>query len=260
MNIVYRDLDQAGVGLSVQQPGAGSRSEALSRLVHTASAAARARVAHVRDIAYGPCRMSGWIFSARRANRNDRRPVVVFVHGGAWRHLDLTRSALRPRPSPRAALCLSPSGFRECRRRGRLMKWLQVRAALAWLWQHIEAHGGDRERMHLIGHSSGAHLGAMVMTTEWPRLFGIPAVLVRSAVLVSGIYDLEPVRLSYRNEILKLDRAAEMRNSPCRNLPADGRAVAHRLRRVRYRRVQTASASVRGGLAASIRKLQGDGN
>jgi arylformamidase len=38
-------------------------------------------------------------------------------------------------------------------------------------------------------------------------------------MLVSGIYDLEPVRLSFRNEMLKLDRAAEIRNSPCRNLP-----------------------------------------
>ncbi|MGB8513837.1 MAG: hypothetical protein WCE24_13745, partial [Pseudolabrys sp.] len=98
----------------------------------------------------------------------------------------------------------------------------QVRTALAWLWLNIEQYGGDCDRLHLVGHSSGAHLSAMAICTDWPRLHGAPAKLLRSAVVISGIYDLEPVRLSFRNEILKLDRAGEIRNSPCHNLPANG--------------------------------------
>ena len=62
----------------------------------------------------------------------------------------------------------------------------------------------------------------MALVTDWPRLFGLPPDLVRGAVLVSGIFDLEPVRLSARNGLLHLDRAAEIRNSPCRNLPSSG--------------------------------------
>ena len=42
----------------------------------------------------------------------------------------------------------------------------QVRAGLAWLYEHIDEHGGDRERLHVIAHSSGAHLAAMALGTE----------------------------------------------------------------------------------------------
>jgi arylformamidase len=73
-----------------------------------------------------------------------------------------------------------------------------------------------------MAHSSGAHLAGMAIGADWPRLFGLPQQIIRSAVLVSGIYDLEPVRLSSRNEMLRLDRASELRNSPCRNLPPKG--------------------------------------
>src|SRR5262249_25231101 len=59
-------------------------------------------------------------------------------------------------------------------------------------------------------HSAGGHLTAMTM----------PLPQVRGGIAISGIYDLEPIRLNYLNEKLGLDVAEAERNSPVRHLPA----------------------------------------
>src|SRR5690606_36141629 len=63
--------------------------------------------------------------------------------------------------------------------------------------------------IYVVGHSAGGHLTAMAM--------GHPAV--RGALAISGIYDLEPIRLSWLNEELRLDAAEVERISPIRHLP-----------------------------------------
>ncbi len=80
----------------------------------------------------------------------------------------------------------------------------QVRRALYWLWQNVALHGGDPARIHIAGHSSGANLVGQVLMTDWAREFDAPADLVKSACFMSGLGDLEPVRLSFRNEKLHL--------------------------------------------------------
>jgi arylformamidase len=178
----------------------------------------------VRDIAYGALPDEKLdIFRPKDATPGDRRPVVVFVHGGAWRNLDRASASFAAETfTVRGALYVA-LGFSRMPAAGSLDEMVaQVRVALAWLWLNIEQHGGDRMRFHMLGHSSGAHLAGMTLGTDWPRQHGIPAGFIRNAALISGIYDLEPLRLSYRNDMLKLDRAAELRNSPCHNLPADG--------------------------------------
>jgi arylformamidase len=189
-----------------------------------ASEAVRARVDHVGGVPYGPLpdeRLD--VFRPAEANNGGLRPVVIFVHGGAWQHLDLARSSFAAETFTARGALYVPVGFSGMPAAGSLDEMVaQVRTAIAWVWQHIEDYGGDRDRLHLVGHSSGGHLAGMGLVADWPRLFGLPADLIRSAALVSGMYDLEPVRLSYRNQMLKLDRAAELRNSPCRNLPTAG--------------------------------------
>jgi hypothetical protein len=39
-------------------------------------------------------------------------------------------------------------------------------------------------------------------------------------IAISGVYDLEPVRLNYLNDKLRLDEAEAARNSPIRHLPS----------------------------------------
>ena len=78
----------------------------------------------------------------------------------------------------------------------------QVCRGIEWVHRNLS---GD---IVLCGHSSGAHLAACALIKT-----GLP----RSALLASGIYDLLPVRLSFRNEYLRLDGKLEHEYSPIRH-------------------------------------------
>jgi arylformamidase len=47
----------------------------------------------------------------------------------------------------------------------------------------------------------------------------LPLHFVRGGLAISGLYDLEPIRLNYLNEKLGLDEAEALRNSPLLHLP-----------------------------------------
>jgi arylformamidase len=86
----------------------------------------------------------------------------------------------------------------------------EVRAAVAWIIDHAEERGGDPRRVFVAGHSAGGHLTAVAMNDA----------RVAGGVAISGIYDLEPIRLNYLNEKLRLDPAEAARNSPILHLPS----------------------------------------
>jgi acetyl esterase/lipase len=69
--------------------------------------------------------------------------------------------------------------------------------------------GADSARLYVSGHSAGGHLTASTMM--------LPAV--RGGLAISGLYDLERIRLNYLNEKLGLDKAEAERNSPLLHIP-----------------------------------------
>ena len=91
----------------------------------------------------------------------------------------------------------------------------QNRAALAWVYRNAESFGGAKDKIFVAGHSAGGHLAAMLLGTDWPA-FGadLPADLVKGICAIGGLFDLEPIRLSYLNETLGMDAAMARRNSP----------------------------------------------
>jgi acetyl esterase/lipase len=140
-------------------------------------------------------------------------PTVVYIHGGYWQAND---------KEPYACLGegLLPAGWNLA-----LVEYTlapaarldaivaEIRAAVAWVIEHAKEHGGDPRRVFVAGHSAGGHLTAMAM--DDPRVAG--------GVAISGLFDLEPIRLCYLNDKLHLDPAEAERNSPILHLP--GRAA-----------------------------------
>ena len=88
----------------------------------------------------------------------------------------------------------------------------EVRAALAWLAEHVAEFGGEPGRIYTSGWSAGGHLTAMVMDE--------PAV--KGGLAISGIYDLEPIRLNYLNDKLELDADEVRRLSPLLQVAQSG--------------------------------------
>jgi arylformamidase len=186
-------------------------AEARMRRYGEHSAAARTRLSGDYDIPYGATLDEKLdIFPAARANA----PVFVFIHGGYWRAFsakDYSFVALGP-----VALGITTVvvDYSLCPKVTIDEIVRQCRAAVAWTLRHVGAHGGDPARVAVGGHSAGGHLSAMCLETRWDEDYGLARDPLAAALLVSGIYDLEPLRHSYLQPVIQLDDGIVRRNSP----------------------------------------------
>lgn len=150
---------------------------------------------------------------------NPAAPIHIHFHGGAWGWGEARQNAFMAAPSVRAgAHVVIPNYVKVIDSNGDLMPQAeQLRAAVAWVYKNAERMGADPERILLSGHSSGAHMAAVVLTTDWSR-FSAPDDVVKQALLISGMYDLLPVSLSSRNEYVAFTEEIVMALSPQRHV------------------------------------------
>jgi arylformamidase len=169
------------------------------------------------DVPYGePAAEKLDIFPARRP----RSPVLLNIHGGYWKLFDKAEESLYAALLVPAGAAYVACNYTLAPAAGLDEMVRQCRAATAWVTQNAAEFGGDPARIHLIGRSAGAHLAAMVLATDWAGDFGLGASPVAGATLISGLYDLEPIRLCFANQWTRLDAAAAHRLSPIHHLPA----------------------------------------
>ena len=162
-----------------------------------ASRQARAELPGVLDVPYGDGPNETLdIFPAAQPDA----PVLVFIHGGYWRSLDKSDHSFVAPALHAMGACVVVPNYALCPGTDTVPVTvpdiaLQMTRALAWVWRHIGAHGGDRRNISVIGHSAGGHLAAMLLACRWPQLGAdLPADLLRKALSISGLYDLEPIR------------------------------------------------------------------
>ena len=173
-----------------------------------ASERARAILGPPQRVAYGPSEYERLdIFRAAPA-KGERAPVNVFVHGGAWRRNKGPDYHLQAEPLVRANAHSVILDFINVEQAGGDLfpMYEQVRRAIAWAWRNAESFGGDRARFYNSAHSSGSHLTACVLTRGW-REEGLPEDFCKGALLLSGMYELEPVRRSKRSSYVKFTDA-----------------------------------------------------
>ncbi|MDD2920473.1 alpha/beta hydrolase [Rhodoferax sp.] len=212
MTRLYREFDTQAQ-LDAQYNPAIKLAEPLAPARHYIGRSnhARASLRCVLDVPFGPTLAETLdIFPADVPNA----PVFVFLHGGYWR-------AFSSKEFSCVALGLQPLGITTVVVNYALCPFVtvdeitrQVRAAVAWTHRHIAEYGGDPARVALGGHSAGAQLTAMCLQTRWVEDYGLPADPLAAAVLVSGIYDIAPLRYSYLQPMIQLDEGIIRRNSP----------------------------------------------
>src|SRR5687768_910049 len=137
-------------------------------------------------------------------------PTLVYIHGGYWQLNDKEPSAFIGEGMLAAGfnMALMEYTLAPAARLDDIVA--ETRAAVAWVIEHAKEYGGDPGRVYVSGHSAGGHLTAMAMNDS----------RVAGGVAISGIFDLEPIRLNYLNDKLRLDPAETDRNSPIRHLPS----------------------------------------
>lgn len=91
-------------------------------------------------------------------------PVVVIVHGGGWRAGSKNAMAPVARNFADHGVVAVAAGYRLAPKDTYPAFAQDVAASIAWVRDNIAKHGGDPERIHLLGHSAGAHLVALVAT------------------------------------------------------------------------------------------------
>jgi len=149
-------------------------------------------------------------------------PLLVFIHGGYWRSLDKSDFSYVAPPFTHAGAAVAVINYRlvpgvplEEVVRDTLM-------AVTWCYLHAGHYGANPHHLYVAGHSAGGHLAAMMLAAQWPRWHGaLPPEVVRGALAVSGLYDLEPLRYAqFLNSDLKLDAKRALALSPALMPPA----------------------------------------
>jgi arylformamidase len=214
---VFLDYDQAELDAAYDQAAyAPNREQLIKRRIRDGELA-RDRIGEPERVAYGSDEIERLdIYRARRK----LAPVFIFIHRGAWRSgRSKEFAALAEMFLAAGAHYVVPDFAWVQDVGGNLMVLAdQVCRAAAWVYQNAARFDGDPNRLYIGGQSSGGHLAAGALTTDWRRQFNLPADITKGGMCISGMYDLAPVRLSARSRYVAFDDATVAALSPIRHL------------------------------------------
>ncbi len=167
----------------------------------------------VKDIPYGSLpRECLDIFPST----NPDSKTLIFIHGGYWLRFDKSffhfiagafagydiTTVLINYP-------LMPSATMD-------QLVLSCQKAVEWVYQNIAPFNGNPAQLYIAGHSAGAHLAAMLLTTKELLNYQIS---IKGICTLSGLFNLLPIQLSNINEELQMDKDTAIRNSPAMLTP-----------------------------------------
>jgi arylformamidase len=219
---VYLDYDQAALDAAYDQAAyAPNREQLIKRRIRD-SELTRLHIGEPERVAYGQAEIERLdIYRTKR----DAAPVFVFIHGGAWRSGRSKEFASPAEMFLAAGAHYVVPDFAWVQDVGGSLMVLadQVRRAIAWVYENAAHLGIDPNQIYIGGQSSGGHLAAAALTTDWPRDFGPPVDIIKggmciSGMCISGMYDLTSVRLSARNAYVAFDDVTVSALSPIRHL------------------------------------------
>ena len=205
---VYLGMDRARLDAAYNNSAAVADSPRI--LADWQARSDRLRTAHPQflDLRYGDAERNRIDYFV--AHRD--APVLVFIHGGYWQMRAKENFAFLAAGPLAHGINVALVAYTLAPDKRLTGIVAEIRAAIAWLATHLNRLGGDPARLYVSGWSAGGHLAALVL--DDPR--------VKGGLAVSGIYDLEPMRLCYINDKLNLDEREVRELSPLLRLPQGG--------------------------------------
>ena len=199
---MYRGMDRAALDAAYNNGAAVKDSAQIVADWEARSAKLRAEHPDGMDLRYGPDERNRIdYFAARRDG-----PVLMFIHGGYWQNRAKELFAFVAQGPLAWGINVALVGYTLAPQKRLDGIVAEINASLSWLYESVPMLGGDRRAIHVSGWSAGGHLTAMAMRHA----------AVRGGLAISGIYDLEPMRLSYINDKLRLDESEQRRCTPGR--------------------------------------------
>ena len=132
--------------------------------------------------------------------------MLVFIHGGYWQMQAKERFSFLAAGPLAHGIHVAMMGYTLAPDATLAQIVGEIRTAIGAIRQHAPALGGDASRLVVSGWSAGGHLTAMSMAE--PGVIG--------GLSISGVFDLEPIRLSYINRKLGLNAEDAAMLSPMR--------------------------------------------
>ncbi len=213
---VWLDLDQEELDDAYDQSVYAFNSRNIAERHAANNEKALSVIGHPERVAYGPADIEKVdIYRTRRPNA----PVMIFIHGGAWRGGRSADFALYAEVFVKAGANFIAVDFNNViETGGDLLPMVdQCRRAVAWVYRNATSFGGNANEIYLCSRSSGSHLASCVVITEWEKQ-QLPPDILKGAVLGSGIYDLKAVRLSKRGNYVKFTDEVEQALSAQRHI------------------------------------------
>jgi arylformamidase len=203
---LYRGMTRAELDRAYDNRSyVGDSAACLARWAEGSAALYRQAEVH-RDMRYGPApRQRLDFFPAQSAGR----PTVFFIHGGYWQWCDKEDESFAACGPLAHDINVAVVEYTLCPEIDLDGMAAEIHAAVDWLVPRLASFDADPEQLIAVGSSAGAHLAAM--------LAGRPDV--KGCLLISGVYELEPIRLGRLNDVIRMDRDMALRNSPLLHLP-----------------------------------------
>ncbi len=205
--ILWRGMTRAELDAAYNNSAAVPQSAKYFEDWTARSAAFRAAHPELLDVPYGP----------RERNRIDLfrcgvqgAPLLLFIHGGYWQRNSKDAFAWIAEGPLALGLDVALPGYTLAPEATLTEIVEEVRAAVTFLRREGPARGVGAGRLVVSGWSAGGHLTAMTM--------GMAEV--DAGLSISGIFDVEPCRLNYLNEKLRLTAEEAAAMSPIHHLPA----------------------------------------
>lgn len=204
--LVYRTFTRPQLDAAYDNRAAVPRHMEYREDREQRSRALYARARCERDLRYGPAdRQRVDFFHCGKP----ARPTLAFIHGGYWQWND---------KEPHAFIA---AGLLACDINVALIEYTlapratmseivaEIQGCTRWLLQRLRTELGATDQLIVSGHSAGGHLTAIALE--------VPGV--HAGIAISGLFDLEPIRLCYLNEAVRMSGEEARRNSPMHRVP-----------------------------------------
>lgn len=141
--------------------------------------------------------------------------LLVFIHGGYWRALDKKEHSFIAPTFIENDIAVAIPNYSLCPTVHIEDIVMELMACMRWLYLHAQELNIDPARIYIAGHSAGGHLVTQLLCALWPIYDAkLPANLIQGGLSLSGIHDMEMMRLApFLQKDLRLTKASVARLS-----------------------------------------------